>query len=76
MDYLIHMTDMGYGPSKEDEKRMLCLWHMPRQGCSLGNIPVIYPQYIRNKPTKWGFKFCVLADPTGYTLDFNVYSGQ
>lgn len=30
-------------------------------------------QYIRNKPTKWGFKFWVLADPTGYTVDFNVY---
>ena len=33
-------------------------------------------QYIRNKPTKWGFKIWVLADPTGYTLDFNVYGGQ
>ena len=35
-----------------------------------------FRQYIRNKPTKWGFKFWVLADPTGYTLDFNVHGGQ
>ena len=35
-----------------------------------------FRQYIRNKPPKWGFKFWVLADPTGYTLDFNVYGGQ
>ena len=32
-------------------------------------------QYIRNKPTKWGFKYWVLADPTGYTIDFDVYGG-
>ena len=24
-------------------------------------------QYIPNKPTKWGFTFWVIADPTGYT---------
>ena len=35
-----------------------------------------FRQYIRNKPTKWGFKYWVLADPNGYTLDFNVYSGK
>ena len=33
-------------------------------------------QYIRNKPTKWSFKYWVLADPTGYTLDFDVYCGK
>ena len=32
-----------------------------------------FQQYLRNKPTKWGFKFWVLADPTGYTVDFNLY---
>lgn len=24
-------------------------------------------EYMPNKPTKWGFKFWVIADPTGYT---------
>ncbi len=33
-------------------------------------------QYIRNKPTKWGFKYWVLADTTGYTVDFNLYCGK
>ena len=35
-----------------------------------------FRQYMRNKPTKWGFKFWVLADSTGYTCDFNLYYGQ
>lgn len=35
-----------------------------------------FRQYIRNKPTKWGFKFWVVADPTGYNLDFNFYCGK
>ena len=35
-----------------------------------------FRQYIRNKPTKWGFKFWVLSDYTGYTVDFNLYCGR
>ena len=35
-----------------------------------------FRQYIRNKPTKWGFKFWVLADVTGYTVDFDIYLGK
>ena len=35
-----------------------------------------FRQYIRNKPTKWGFKYWVLADVTGYTVDFNLYLGK
>ena len=35
-----------------------------------------FRQYIKNKPTKWGFKFWVLADPTGYTIDFNPYKSE
>ena len=33
-------------------------------------------QYIRSKPTKWGFKYWIIADPTGYTVDFDVYGGS
>ena len=34
-------------------------------------------QYIKDKPTKWGFKFWVLADSkNGYTCDFNLYAGR
>ena len=31
---------------------------------------------MQNKPVKWGFKFWVIADPSGYTIDFNVYTGK
>ncbi|KAG8235976.1 hypothetical protein J437_LFUL017912 [Ladona fulva] len=33
-------------------------------------------QYIKNKPTKWGFKVWVLATPQGYVLRGNVYLGK
>ena len=33
-------------------------------------------QYIWNKSTKWGFKFWVLADITGCTIEFNLYCGR
>ena len=28
-----------------------------------------FRQYVRNKPTKWGLKYWVLADRSGYTVD-------
>ena len=34
-------------------------------------------QYIKDKPTKWGYKLFVLADSTnGYTWEFNIYAGK
>ena len=36
-----------------------------------------FRQYIKDKPTKWGMKFWVLADSlTGYTYDFDLYLGR
>ena len=35
-----------------------------------------FKQYMKNKPTKWGFKLWVLADMTGYTVDFDIYTGK
>jgi hypothetical protein len=34
-----------------------------------------FKQYMKDKPTKWGFKYWVIADILGYTIDFNVYYG-
>lgn len=33
-------------------------------------------QYIKNKPTKWGFKVWVLLTPQGYVMRENVYLGK
>jgi len=33
-------------------------------------------QYMKNKPCKWGFKYWVIADTSGYTLDFDLYTGK
>ena len=34
-------------------------------------------QYMKDKPAKFGFKLWVLADSvSGYTIDFNVYTGR
>ena len=33
-------------------------------------------QYMKNKPVKWGFKYWVIADTTGYTVNFDLYTGR
>lgn len=33
-------------------------------------------QYLPNKPKKWGFKFYVMCDTTGYAYKFELYSGS
>ena len=33
-------------------------------------------QYMKNKPCKWGFKYWVIADTSGYTLHFDLYTGK
>ncbi|KAG8222113.1 hypothetical protein J437_LFUL002109 [Ladona fulva] len=33
-------------------------------------------QYLKGKPTKWGFKIWILASPHGYVLQGNVYLGK
>ena len=34
-------------------------------------------QYIRDKPTKWGIKYWVLADTSNaYVVNFNIYAGK
>jgi len=36
-----------------------------------------FKQYIKNKPTKWGFKlWCLCDSQTGYTVNFAVYRGK
>ena len=36
-----------------------------------------FKQYIRNKPTKWGFKlWCLCNSTNGFTIQFTVYRGK
>ena len=47
------------------------------KGWSNQKLGFFFKQYIRNKPTKWGFKLWVIADYlSAYTLDMVVYTGS
>ncbi|KAJ8277295.1 hypothetical protein GJAV_G00073640 [Gymnothorax javanicus] len=58
-------------------------FYQPRQQLSIDERMVAtkgrfgMKQYMKAKPTKWGFKLFVLSDSSnGYTCDFNMYTGK
>ena len=57
-----------YQPSKEisiDERMISSKAHFS------------FKQYIKNKPTKWGFKlWCLCSSSNGYTVKFSIYRGK
>ncbi|XP_039504222.1 piggyBac transposable element-derived protein 4-like isoform X3 [Pimephales promelas] len=70
-------------PLLNDVQQACRAFYHPRQNLSVDERMVAtkahtgMTQYIKAKPTKWGFKLFVLADSsTGYTLDFAVYTGK
>lgn len=67
-----------------DDLTLLCkTYYVPGMPVSIDERMVAFKgrcgmkQYIKNKPTKWGFKIWVLADSkTGYTYTFEIYTGK
>ncbi|KAJ8359724.1 hypothetical protein SKAU_G00162490 [Synaphobranchus kaupii] len=58
-------------------------FYQPRQQLSIDERMVAtkarigFKQYMKAKPTRWGFKLFVLSDAcNGYTCDFNIYTGK
>jgi hypothetical protein len=58
-------------------------YYQPRQHISIdermvaSKARIAFKQYIKDKPTKWGYKLWVLADSqTGYTYRFEIYAGK
>ncbi|CAM4720998.1 unnamed protein product [Leuciscus chuanchicus] len=68
MDTIRHVCKAIYHPKINlavDERMVACKAHTGMT------------QYMKAKPTRWGFKLFVLADSSnGYTLDFSVYTGK
>ncbi|XP_036345682.1 piggyBac transposable element-derived protein 3-like [Rhagoletis pomonella] len=52
-------------------EQRLCI---DEQMCST-KIGSFMKQYLPNKPKKWGFKFFVLCDTTGYAYKYDLYTG-
>lgn len=67
-----------------DDSTLLCrTYYVPGMQVSIDERMVAFKgrcgmkQYIKNKPTKRGFKIWVLADSkTGYTYTFEIYTGK
>ncbi|XP_033847302.1 piggyBac transposable element-derived protein 4-like [Periophthalmus magnuspinnatus] len=59
----------------------MAVYH-PRQHISVDERMVAtkarlsFKQYMRDKPTKWGLKFFVLVDKNGYTVEYQLYTGN
>lgn len=58
-------------------------YYHPRQNLSVDERIVAtkakigMKQFIEDKPTKWGYKLCILADSSdSYTCDFSIYEGK
>ncbi|ROL54866.1 PiggyBac transposable element-derived protein 4 [Anabarilius grahami] len=68
MDTICHACKAIYHPKRNlavDERMVACKANTGMR------------QYMKAKPTKWGFKLFVLADSSnGYTVDFSVYTGK
>ncbi|XP_048035758.1 piggyBac transposable element-derived protein 4-like [Megalobrama amblycephala] len=68
MDTIRHACKAIYHPKRNltvDERMVACKANTGMR------------QYMKAKPTKWGFKLFVLADSSnGYTVDFSVYTGK
>ncbi|XP_056111928.1 piggyBac transposable element-derived protein 4-like [Rhinichthys klamathensis goyatoka] len=68
MDTIRHACKAIYHPKRNlavDERMVACKAHTGMT------------QYMKAKPTRWGFKLFVLADSSnGFTVDFSVYTGK
>ncbi|KAK3764943.1 hypothetical protein RRG08_045745 [Elysia crispata] len=82
-------NDEGYDPLYKvrpllDHIRNVCSSvYKPKQNLSVDEAMVAFTgrvsfkQYIKNKPTPWGFKvWCLAEAETGYLLNFQVYTGK
>ena len=67
-DHINNQCQKYYQPSNEisiDERMVRSKAHFS------------FKQYIRNKPTKWGFKlWCLCSASSGYTVKFSIYRGK
>ena len=67
-----------------NELQLACkAYFVPRRNISIDERMVAFKgrigmkQYIKDKPTKWGFKLWILASSdSGYTFKFDVYTGK